>query len=69
MYKNTSKRNPVASDVYHMKSGDKKKIKLESVHQRKILSCTNTAVQNFIKLNKQNTQQYTDLVELGEIYL
>ena len=77
MHKNTSKENPVVSDVYHLRSGDKRKqiqkkntkrVKLENIHQRNISSCTNTGVHDFIKLNKQNTQQFTDIIELGEIY-
>ena len=68
MYKNTLKQNPVASDVYHLR-GDKKKRKLENIHQSNILSCSNTAAHELIKLSKQNTHQYTDLIELGEIYL
>ena len=78
MHTNTSKQNPVASDVYHLRSGDKRKQKqmknikrqkLENIHQRNISSCTNTGDHDFIKLNKQNTQQITDLVKPGEIYL
>ena len=68
MHKNTSKQNPVASDVYLSNSRDKQRIKLENNHQRNTSSCANTGVHDFIKLNKQNTQQYTDLIELGEIY-
>ena len=77
MHTNTSKQNPSASDVYHLRSGDKRKqkqmkntkrIKLENVHQRNISSCTNTGVHDFIKLNKQSTHQFTDLIEPGEIY-
>ena len=63
MNKNTSKQNPVASDVYHLRSGDKKKRKLENIHQSNILSCSNTAAHELIKLSKQNTQQYTDLLK------
>ena len=77
MHKNTSKQNEIASDVYHFRSGDKrkqkqmkntKKIKLVNIHQRNILSCTNAGVHNFIKLNKENIMQYTDLIKLGEFY-
>ena len=75
MHKNTSKENSVASDVYHLRSGDKRKqiqkkntkrVKLENIHQRNTSSCT--GVHDFMKLNKQNTQQFTDLIEPGEIY-
>ena len=78
MHTNTSKQNPVASDVYHLRSGDKRKQKqmknmkrqkLENIHQSNISSCSNTRAHDFIKLNKQHTQQYTDLIELGKIYL
>ena len=77
MHTNTSKQNQVASDVYNLRSGDKrkqtqmkntKKIKLENIHQRNISSCKNTGVHDFIKLNKQSTQQFTEIIELGEIY-
>ena len=75
MHTNTSKQNPVASDVYHLRNGDKRKqkqmkntkrIKLENTHQRNISSCTNTGVHDFIKVNKQKIQQYIDVVEPGE---
>ena len=64
MHKNTSTQNPAESD----ESSDMKKIKLENTHQRSISSCANTGVHDFIKLSKQNTHQYTDLIKLGEIY-
>ena len=68
MHENTSKHNLVASDVHVVDSPNKKKINLENILQSNISSCKNTGVYDFIKLNKQNTQQYTDLIELGEIY-
>ena len=64
MHKTTSKRNPVASDAAILKSHDKKKHKLTDIHQS-----SNTAVHDFIKLNKQNISQYTGIFELGKIYL
>ena len=69
MHKNTLKQNSVASDVYHLRSGDNKKPELENILQSSIISGSNIGVHDFIKLNKQNTQQYTDLIELGEICL
>ena len=63
MHKNTSRQSPVASD----ESSDMNNIKLENIHQRNISSCTNTGILDFIKVNKQNTHQYTDYIELGEI--
>ena len=69
MYKKTSKQNPLASDGYHLGCGDKKKQKLENIHQRNISSCTNTGVHDFTKLNKQNIHQYYYIIDLGEICL
>ena len=69
MHENTSKHNLVASDVHVVDSPNKKKIKLENILQSNISSCANTGFHDFIKLNKQNTQQYTDLIEQGEISL
>ena len=77
MHANTSKQHQVVSDVYHLRSGDKRKqkqmkntkrIKLENIYQSNISSCSNTGVDDFINLNKQNTQQYTDIIQLGEIF-
>ena len=63
-----SKQKPVASDVDLLESPDIKKIKLERIQQSNISSCGNTGVQDSIKPNKQNIQQYTDLSRQGEIY-
>ena len=77
MHKNTSKQNQVDSNVYHLRSGDKRKqkqmkntkrINAENIHQRNISSCANTGVHDFIKQNKKNTQQFTNLIEPGDIY-
>ena len=77
MHANTSKQHQVVSDVYHLRSGDKRKqnqmkntkrIKVENIHQRNISSLTNTGVHDFIKQNKKNTQKFTNLIEPGEIY-
>ena len=64
----TSKHNLVASGVHFVDSSNKKKIKLENVLQSNISSCA-TGVHDYIKLNKQNTQQCSDLIEQGEICL
>ena len=66
MHKNTSKQNSVASEVNILQSPDMKKRKLTNIHHSSNFS--NTAVYDFIKLSKQNTHQYTDLIKLGEIY-
>ena len=68
MNKDTEKQNPVSSDVSLLKSPDVQKIIVENIHQSNSSSCTNTGANDFIKLNKQNTQQFTDLIESGEIY-
>ena len=67
MHKNTSKQNPIASDVHFSNSRDKKKRKLENIHQHNISCLRNAGVHDFIKLNKKNTHLYTDLIEQGEI--
>ena len=67
MHKNTSKQNPIASDVHFSNSSDKKKRKLENIHQHNISCLRTTGVHDFIKLNKKNTHLYTDLIEQGEI--
>ena len=69
MNENTSNQNLVASGVHVVDSPNKKKINLENILQSNISSCANTRVHDFIKLNKENTQQYTDLIEQGEISL
>ena len=69
MHKTTSKRNPVASDAAILKSPDKKKHKFTNIHQSSILSCSNTAVHDFIKLNKQKISEYIGIFEIGKIYL
>ena len=69
MHKNTSKHNLVTSGLDLLESSDIKKIKLESIHQNNSFSFSNTRVHDFIKLSKQQTQQYTDVIELSEINL
>ena len=68
MHENNSKHNLVASGVHAVDSSNKKKIELEIILPSN-MSCANTEVHDFIKLNKQNTHQCTDFIEQGKISL